>query len=82
MSIVTLRNAVTDARHQVDVPPGQTVRQVVENSGFVAPGSDFSVRDKDGNIVDEQEAIQFAGAVLTVGLAGDSVRGGVVSPGR
>jgi hypothetical protein len=79
MSIVTFRNAITDARHQVEVSPGQTVRQAVESSGFVAPGSDFSVRDKDGIIVDNQPATQHDGAVLTVGLAGDSVRGGAVS---
>jgi hypothetical protein len=82
MSSVTFRNAITDARHPVDVSPGQTVRQAVLDSGFIAAGNEFSVRDKEGTIVDNQPADQFAGAVLTVGLAGDTVSGGTVGVTR
>lgn len=82
MSTVTFRNAITDARHQVEVTAGQTVRQAVQSSGFIAAGNDFSVRDKDGTIVDDHPAAQHAGTVLTVGLAGDRVSGGVVGAAR
>jgi hypothetical protein len=82
MAAVTFRNAITDARHQVDVSPGQTVRQVVETSGFVASGNDFSVRDKNGIVVDSDQATKHEGTVLTVGLAGDTVRGGARSRPR
>jgi hypothetical protein len=73
---VTFRNAITDARQQVEVTPGQTVRQAVESSGFIAAGSSFSVRDKDGQLVDDQPASAFDGTVLSVGLPGDRVVGG------
>ncbi|GAA4735608.1 hypothetical protein [Phytohabitans rumicis] len=77
---VTFRNAITDARQEVQVAPGQTVRQAVENSGFVAAGSAFSVRDKNGQVVDDQPATTHANTVLSVGLPGDRVVGGGLRP--
>lgn len=73
---VTFRNAITDARQEVEVSPGQSVRQAVENSGFIAAGSAFSVRDKNGRVVDDQPATEHANTVLSVGLPGDRVVGG------
>lgn len=75
---VTLRNAISNNRQDVEVQPGQTVREVVDNSGFIAAGSGYSVRDKNGQIVDNHPAEQFAGTVLSVGLAGNNVVGGSV----
>ncbi|WP_117213933.1 hypothetical protein [Allorhizocola rhizosphaerae] len=76
MNTITFRNALTDMNQQVPVQAGQTVRQTVESSGFIAPGNNFSVRDKDGQIVDEQPADRFVGQMLSVGLPGDNVVGG------
>jgi hypothetical protein len=78
---VTFRNAITDARQPTEVTPGQTVRQAVESSGFIASGSAFSVRDKDGQVVDDQPASNYEGSVLSVGLPGDRVVGGGSAPG-
>ncbi len=75
-TIVTFRNAITDARQEIEVTPGQTVRQAVESSGFIATGSSFSVRDKNGQVVDNQAAADYANTVLSVGLPGDRVVGG------
>lgn len=73
---VTLRNAISNARQTVEVQPGQTVRHVVEQSGFIAAGSNFSVRDKNGQVVDNHRAEEFVNTVLSVGLPGDGVVGG------
>ncbi len=73
---ITFRNAITDARQEVEVSPGQTVRQAVEGSGFIAPGSQFSVRDKNGQVVDGDLATEHANTVLSVGLSGERVVGG------
>ncbi|MFF4021015.1 hypothetical protein [Streptomyces sp. NPDC001843] len=76
---VTLRNAISNARQAIDVQPGQTVRQAVDNSGFIAAGSDFSVRDKNGQVVDDRPVEDYANTVLSVGLPGDNVVGGVTA---
>jgi uncharacterized surface anchored protein len=73
---VTFRNAITGDRRDVDVRTGQTVHQAVEDAGIVAPGNAFSVRDKDGELVDNEQATSHEGKVLSVGLAGGNVRGG------
>lgn len=73
---LTLRNAISNARQDVEVEPGKTVRQVVEESGFIAAGNGFSVRDKSGQVVDDRPAADFANTVLSVGLPGDHVVGG------
>jgi hypothetical protein len=73
---ITFRNAITDQRQEVEVLPGQTVQQAVESSGFIAPGSQFSVRDKNGQVVDNDVAANHANTVLSVGLAGERVVGG------
>jgi hypothetical protein len=73
---VTFRNAITGDRQEVGIDPGQTVRDAVEASGLVAAGNAFSVRDKRGEVVDDQMAAQHANTVLTVGLPGDRVAGG------
>jgi hypothetical protein len=79
-TVVTFRNAITDARQEVEVQPGQTVKQAVEASGFIATGNQFSVRDKDGHVVDDKPATEYANTLLSVGLPGDTVRGGT-TPG-
>ena len=76
MTTVILRNAISNDRQTVDVQPGQTVRQVVEDSGMIAAGNGFSVRDKNGHVVDDRSAEEFANTVLSVGLPGDNVEGG------
>ena len=48
---VTVRNTITNDRVQLDAIPGKTVQNTVKESGFVH--GEFSVRDKDGNVVDE-----------------------------
>lgn len=80
-TVVTFRNAITDARQEVEVTSGQTVRQAVESSGFIAAGSSFSVRDKNGQVVDGQPASEHANTVLSVGLPGDRVVGGSIKLG-
>ena len=79
-TVVNFRNALNDNNQQVEVQPGQTVQQAVEASGLIAAGNPFSVRDKDGQVVDNREATDFGGLTLSVGLPGDEVRGG--SAGR
>ncbi|RSM64696.1 hypothetical protein DMB66_18795 [Actinoplanes sp. ATCC 53533] len=73
---MNFRNALTDNHQQVEVQPGQTVQQAVEASGLIAAGNPFSVRDKDGQVVDNREATDFTGLTLSVGLPGDDVIGG------
>ena len=73
---ITLRNAITGERQDIEADPELTVHQVVERSGFIVPSSDFSVRDKDGQVVDQCPVADFANTLLTVGLPADSARGG------
>ncbi|MFD5451019.1 hypothetical protein ACWDTR_16910 [Streptomyces sp. NPDC003470] len=73
---VTLRNAISNARQDINIESGQTVRQAVDNSGFIAAGSNFSVRDKNGQVVDDRPVEEYANTVLSVGLPGDGVVGG------
>ncbi|MGI5247127.1 hypothetical protein [Dactylosporangium sp. CA-139066] len=73
---VTFRNALTDSTQTIEVQPGQTVHQAVANAGFIATGNDFSVRDKDGVVVDNRPASDFSGMMLSVGLPGDGITGG------
>jgi hypothetical protein len=75
-TVVNFRNALTDTHQSVEVQPGQTVQQAVETSGLIAAGNRFSVRDKDGQVVDGRPATEFAGLTLSVGLQGDDVVGG------
>src|SRR5262245_56174418 len=49
---VTVRNTITNDRVEVVAAPGRSVQDAVRESGFVH--GDFSVRDKDGNVVDSQ----------------------------
>jgi hypothetical protein len=79
---ITFRNAITDVRHQVEVSPGQTVKQAVLDSGILPSGNEFSVRDKFGHIVDNDTAVERAGELLSVGLAGDEVHGGTLGHRR
>jgi len=69
-------NVITNERQEVAVQPGQTVKQALEGSGFIAPGSDVSVRDKFTNVVDDEEAAKYNGELLRLGLPGTGVRGG------
>lgn len=79
---VTLRNAISNARQDVTIQPGQTVRQAVDDSGFIAAGSRFSVRDKNGQVVDDRPVEEYANTVLSVGLPGDGVVGGGTAEDR
>ncbi|HUA27518.1 MAG TPA: hypothetical protein VMC03_01425 [Streptosporangiaceae bacterium] len=76
MSTVTIRNAITDARQVLEIQPDQTVRQAVEKSGFIAAGNPFAVRDKVGNVVDDEQVADHKDTVLTVGLPDDQIEGG------
>lgn len=71
---VTIRNAITNERMEVTAETGKTVKDAVEKSGFVA--GDFSVRDKDGNVIDDRHITDFDGKVVNVGLPGRTVVGG------
>jgi hypothetical protein len=73
---VTFRNVITGAERDVDVEPGQTVKQAAERAGVVAPGNNFSVRDKDGKVVDSEPVVNHEQRVLSIGLPGP-VAGGV-----
>jgi uncharacterized surface anchored protein len=75
MATVTLRNSLTGETHPVEVQTNRTVRQSVSNSGVIA-GNEFSVRDKNGNVVDNDQLASHEGEVLNIGLPGDMVRGG------
>jgi hypothetical protein len=72
---VTFRNIISGDRQEVTVQPGQTVHQAVESAGLIAPGNQFSVRDKDGTIVDNEPVQQHEGKVLQIGPQGN-VQGG------
>jgi hypothetical protein len=73
---ITFRNAITDAREEIEAAPELTVRQVVERSGFIAPGIKFDVRDRNGENVSDRPAADFANTVLSVGLPADRIVGG------
>jgi hypothetical protein len=76
--LVTFRNVITGDRHPIDVQPGQvgqSVRQTVESAGIIAPGNQFSVRDKNGTVVDNDPVSQHGGEVLQIGPLGN-VQGG------
>lgn len=73
---ITPRDAITGERQDVEADPDLTVHQVVERSGFIAPGYNFSVRDRNGQVVDQFPVADFANTLLTAGLPADSVRGG------
>jgi hypothetical protein len=53
----------------------QTVRQSVESAGIIAPGNHFTVRDRDGTVVDGDPAVQHEGKVLHIGPPGN-IQGG------
>jgi hypothetical protein len=72
---VTFRNVLTGAEREVDVQPGQTVKQAAEGAGIIAPGNNFSVRDKDGKVVDSELVDNHQQRLLTIGLPGP-VQGG------
>jgi len=74
--LVTFRNVITGDRRDIDVHPGQTVRQTVESVGMIAPGNQFSVRDKDGAVVDDDPASRHEGRVLQIGPLGNVQGGG------
>jgi hypothetical protein len=71
-----LRNVISNARMEVVARPESSVRQVVDESGFMGAGTMFSVRAKDGRPVDDEEVWQHADTVLSVGLPGDGLAGG------
>jgi hypothetical protein len=69
-----MRNTITNDRLLLEALPGRTVQEAVKESGFVH--GDFSVRDKDGNVVDEEWIDDFEDTILNVGLPGRTVVGG------
>lgn len=74
--LVTFRNVITGDRRDIDVQPGHTVRETVETAGIIAPGNQFSVRDKDGTVVDNDQADLHEGKVLQIGPLGNVQGGG------
>jgi len=74
--MVHIRNTLTDSRREIEACPGQTVQEAVTASGFIASGHLFSVRDKDGQVVDDRPVTDFAGTTLSVGLPGEDIVGG------
>jgi hypothetical protein len=72
---VIVRNALNNDR--IDLPPvaGKSVKQAVRDSGFVIDDQ-FSVRDKNGHVIDQQLITEFDNLVVTVGMPGDGIRGG------
>ncbi|HUA29375.1 MAG TPA: hypothetical protein VMC03_10870 [Streptosporangiaceae bacterium] len=75
-SHIIVRNAITDAVATLDIKDGRTVHDLVTNSQFIAPGNPFSVRDKNGVVVDSDLALDHANSILTVGLPDDRRWGG------
>jgi hypothetical protein len=73
---VTFRNVITGAEREVEVQAGQTVKQAADGAGIIAPGNSYSVRDKDGKVVDNEPVDGHQQRLLTVGLAGP-VSGGI-----
>ena len=71
---VTVRNTLNNERHELPTDTNQTVKEAIENSGFVL--GDFSARDKNGNVVDSQPISQFEGQIVNVGLPGSTIEGG------
>jgi len=71
---VTIRNTITNERMEIPAEQGKNVKDAVQNSGFVA--GDFSVRDKQGNVIDDSRISEFDGQVVNVGLPGRTVVGG------
>lgn len=71
---VTVRNTITNDRVQLDTVAGKSVQEAIRESGFVH--GDFSVRDKDGNVVDAQPLADYEGKILNVGLPGRTIVGG------
>jgi len=74
--LVTFRNVITGDQRVIDVQPGQTVRQAVESADIIAPSNQFSVRDKDGTVVDSDQATYHEGRVLQIGPLGNVQGGG------
>jgi len=73
---ITFRNVITGDRTEVQVAAGQTVQDAVRSSGFIAPGNNFSVRDRDGNVVDDDQSTEHSDEVLYVGPVGNVQGGG------
>jgi|HubBroStandDraft_5_1064220.scaffolds.fasta_scaffold964311_2 hypothetical protein len=67
---VTFRNVITGAEREVEVQAGQTVKQAADGAGIIAPGNSYSVRDKDGKVVDNELVDTHQQRLLTIGLAG------------
>lgn len=66
-----IRNAVTNDRYEVDIRPGESIRDAVDRSGSVAANWDYIVRAKNGQIIDDAPASRYAGTVVIVGYAPD-----------
>jgi hypothetical protein len=75
-TIVTFRNVITGDHISVEAGYGEIVRQAVEKSGLIPPGSQFSVRDKDGTVVDGEQATNFPDVLLQIGPLGNIKGGG------
>jgi hypothetical protein len=72
---VTFRNVITGAERELDVDSGLSVKQAAESAGIIAQGNNFSVRDKDGRVVDAEPIASHEERVLSIGLPG-TIQGG------
>jgi hypothetical protein len=71
---LTARNTINGERMQIDTDGSKTVAAAVRDSGWVT--GEFSVRDKNGNVIDDRPSSEYQGMVVNVGLPGRTVVGG------
>jgi hypothetical protein len=71
---LTARNTINGERMQIDTDASKSIAEAVRDSGWVT--GQFSVRDKNGNVIDDRPASEFEGTVVNVGLPGRTVVGG------
>ncbi len=76
MPTLRFRNALTNDRAEVDVDQGTTVREAAVATGLVAMTDQFSVRDRNGELVDGDEVSRHQTEILSIGIVGDKVAGG------
>jgi hypothetical protein len=74
--IITFRNVITGNKSEIQIAEGQTVKSLVEAAGIIAPGNQFSVRDKNGIAVDGDQSSEHANEVLQIGPQGNVTGGG------
>ena len=74
MATVAVRNSINNERFDVQYTPGKSVKDTVREAGVVS--GDFSIRDKVGNVIDDQPINNYVGQVLNLGMPGATIVGG------